>query len=170
MLGYSHGGAIAQQLVLDHPKRCDRLVLACTYAFNMATFRERLEGYLLPLLLDVMGMRRFAKFVVSQGLKQLGKERADWVVGLIADQDRKLMESAWMAAMAFDSRRRLAEIKCPTLVVAASNDEAVPLHHAKILHDGITDSQLVIIDGANHALIWTRSDELVRVTDEFLEA
>jgi hypothetical protein len=32
------------------------------------------------------------------------------------------------------------------------------------------DSQLVIIDGANHALIWTRSDELVRVTDEFLEA
>jgi pimeloyl-ACP methyl ester carboxylesterase len=170
MLGYSHGGAIAQQLVLDHPRRCDRLVLACTYAFNMATFRERLEGYLLPLLLDVMGMRRFAKFVVSQGLKQLGKERADWVVGLIADQDRKLMESAWMAAMAFDSRRRLAEIKCPTLVVAASNDEAVPLHHAKILHDGITDSQLVIIDGANHALIWTRSDELVRVTDEFLEA
>jgi pimeloyl-ACP methyl ester carboxylesterase len=170
VLGYSHGGAIAQQLVLDHPKRCDRLVLACTYAFNMATFRERLEGYLLPLLLDVMGMRRFAKFVVSQGLKQLGKDRADWVVGLIADQDRKLMESAWMAAMAFDSRRRLAEIKCPTLVVAASNDEAVPLHHAKILHDGISDSQLVIIDGANHALIWTRSDELVRVTDEFLEA
>jgi len=42
--------------------------------------------------------------------------------------------------------------------------------NAKILHDGITDSQLVIIDGANHALIWTRSDELVRVTDEFLEA
>jgi pimeloyl-ACP methyl ester carboxylesterase len=170
VLGYSHGGAIAQQLVFDQPTRCNRLVLACTYAFNMATFRERLEGHLLPLLLYVTGMRRFAKFVLSQGLKQLDKERADWVVGLIADQDRKLMVSAWMAAMAFDSRRRLAEIKCPTLVVAASNDEAVPLHHAKILHDGITGSQLVIIDGANHALIWTRSDELVRVTDEFLDA
>src|SRR5262245_48212636 len=37
VLGYSQGGAIAQQLVLDHPKRCDRLILACTYAFNMAT-------------------------------------------------------------------------------------------------------------------------------------
>src|SRR5262249_14970337 len=77
VLGYSHGGAIAQQLVLDHPTRCNRLVLACTYAFNMATFRERLEGHLLPLFLDVVGMRRFAKFVVSKGLKQLGKERAD---------------------------------------------------------------------------------------------
>src|SRR5271165_6188884 len=34
--------------------------------------------------------------------------------------------------MAFDSRRRFAEIKCPTLVVAASNDETVPLDHAKM--------------------------------------
>jgi 3-oxoadipate enol-lactonase len=169
-LGYSHGGAIAQQLVLDHPKRCSHLVLACTYAFNMATFREKLEGHLVPLLIRVLGMRRFAKFVVSKGLTQLGKERADWVVSFIADQDRKLMVSAWRAAMVFDSRGRLAEIKCPALVVAASNDEAVPLHHAKMLHDGITGSQLVIVDGANHAVIWARPDEFVRVVDKFLEA
>ena len=30
VLGYSQGGAIAQQLALDHPARCERLVLACT--------------------------------------------------------------------------------------------------------------------------------------------
>jgi pimeloyl-ACP methyl ester carboxylesterase len=170
VLGYSQGGAIAQQLVLDYPKRCDRLVLVCAYAFNMVTFRERLEGHLVPLLIRLLGMRRFAKFVISQGLKQVGKERADWIVGLIADQDRNLMVAAWKEAMAFDSRRHLAEIKCPTLVVAASNDQAVPNHHAKMLHDGITGSQLVIIDRADHALIWTHSDVLVRVTDEFLRA
>jgi pimeloyl-ACP methyl ester carboxylesterase len=72
--------------------------------------------------------------------------------------------------MAFGSRCRLAEIACPTLVVAASDDRAVPIHHAKMLHDGITGSQLVTIDGADHALIWTHSDDLPRVTDEFLEA
>jgi 3-oxoadipate enol-lactonase len=87
VLGYSQGGAIAQQLVLDHPQRCDRLVLACTYAFNMATFRERLEGHLTPFLLNILGSRRFAKFVISQGMKQLNKERADWLVGLLANQD-----------------------------------------------------------------------------------
>jgi pimeloyl-ACP methyl ester carboxylesterase len=170
VLGYSQGGAIAQQLVLDHPKRCDRLVLACTYAFNMATLREKLEGHLVPLLLRVLGTKRFAKFVISQGLKQVSKERADWVVGLIADQDRKLMMSAWRETMAFDSRRRLSEIVCPTLVVAASNDQAVPIHHAKMLHDGIPGSQLVMINGADHALIWTHPDELVRVTDQFLRS
>lgn len=167
VLGYSQGGAIAQQLVLDHPRRCDRLVLVCTYAFNMATLREKLEGHFVPLLLDLLGVRRFAELVVSQGAKKLGKERAGWLTGLMADQDRKLMASAWRETMAFDSRRRLAEIRCPTLVVAASNDQAVPIHHAKVLHAGIPGSQLVTIDGADHALIWTHPNELVRVTNEF---
>jgi pimeloyl-ACP methyl ester carboxylesterase len=170
VLGYSQGGAIAQQLVLDYPKRCNRLVLACTYAFNMATFREKLEGHLVPLLVHILGMRRFAKLVFSQGLSQIGKERADWLAGVIADQDCKLMVSAWRETMAFDSRHRLAEIGCPTLVVAAANDNAVPIHHAMMLHDGIPGSRLVIIDGADHTLIWTHSDEFLRVTDEFLAA
>jgi 3-oxoadipate enol-lactonase len=170
VLGYSQGGAIAQQLVLDHPTRCGRLVLACTYAFNMATPREWLEGHLVPLLLRVLGTRGMAKLVVAQAAKQLGKERADWLAGLIADQDRKLMGAAWRETMAFDGRRRLAEIACPTLVVAASDDQAVPIHHARMLHDGIRESQLVIVDGADHALIWTHPDEFLRVTEEFLGA
>ncbi len=168
VLGYSQGGAIAQQFVLDYPMRCDRLVLACTYAFNMATFRERLEGRLVPFLVRLLGMRRFAKLVLSQGLKQVDTERSDWVTRLIADQDARLMIAAWRAAMAFDSRPRLAEITCPTLVIAASNDTAVPIHHARMLHEGIPGSRLVVIDGADHALVWARPDELTRALDEFL--
>jgi 3-oxoadipate enol-lactonase len=45
VLGYSQGGAVAQELVLDYSRRRDRLVPLCTYAFNMATFREKLEGH-----------------------------------------------------------------------------------------------------------------------------
>ena len=170
VLGYSQGGAIAQQLVLDHPKRCDRLVLACTYAYNMATFREKLEGHLAPLLIRLLGMRRLANLVVSQSMLQLDQQRANWVAGLMADQDQKLMLTAWRETMAFDSRKRLAEIRCPTLVIAGSNDQGVPIHHAKMLHEGIPGSQLVMIDGADHALIWTHTDEFVRLTDEFLRS
>jgi pimeloyl-ACP methyl ester carboxylesterase len=168
VLGYSQGGAIAQQLALDHPDRCNRLVLACTYAFNMLSLREKVEGHLAPLLIRVLGMTRFAKLVIAQGAKELGNERRDWLGSLMASQDRRLMVSAWKETMAFDSRRSLAELRCPTLVVAGSSDRAVPMHHAKMLHDGITGSRLVVIDGASHALIWTHPGELVRVTDEFL--
>ncbi len=169
VLGYSQGGAIAQQLALDHPRQCDRLVLVCAFAFNMATSREWVEGHLFPWTLRVLGSRRLAKLVVSQAGRQLGKERAAWLAGLMADQDRALMVSAWRETMAFDSRSRLAEIACPTLVVAASNDRAVPMHHANMLRAGIAGARLVIIDGADHALIWTHPEELEHVTDEFLE-
>lgn len=168
VLGYSQGGAIAQQLVLSHPDQCNRLVLACTYAFNMATLRERLEGYTVPFLINILGMKLFSKLIISMGLKQVNKERAEWVVGLISNQDSRLMNLAWKAAMTFDSRDLLNKIECPTLIIAAANDTAVPLHHAETLHKGIPCSKLVIIDGANHALIWQRSEEFLKVAEEFL--
>ncbi len=168
VLGYSQGGAIAQQLVLDHPFRCSHLVLGCTYAYNMATPREWVEGHLAPLLIRVLGMRRLARLIVLQGVKQLPRQRAEWMAGMVADQDRDLMLAAWRETMAFDSRRRLAEITCPTLIIAGSDDVGVPIHHAKMLHEGIAGSQLVVIQGADHALMWTHTDEFLRVTDEFL--
>jgi 3-oxoadipate enol-lactonase len=45
VLGYSQGGAVAQELVLDYSRRRDGLVPVCTYAFNMTTFREKTEGH-----------------------------------------------------------------------------------------------------------------------------
>ena len=170
VLGYSQGGAIAQQLVLDHPQQCDRLVLGCTYAFNMATPREWLEGHLAPFMIRFLGLRRLAKLAVSQSMLQMNKERASWLANLMTNQDRTLMLTAWRETMAFDSRERLREIRCPTLIIAGSNDRGVPIHHARMLHDGIPGSRLVVIDGADHALIWTHTDEFVRVTDEFLES
>jgi len=167
-LGYSQGGAIAQQLALDHPYRCSRLILACTYAFNMATVREQLEGRMAPLLLKVLSMKQFARIVFSRGLSQLSTDRAEWLAGLMADQDRTLMMSAWKAAMSFDSRSRLAEIRCPTLVVAASNDRAVPLHHARMLVNGIAASRLIVVDNSDHTLIWTHEEELARIVNDFL--
>jgi pimeloyl-ACP methyl ester carboxylesterase len=167
VLGYSQGGAIAQQLVLDYPQRCDRLVLACTYACNMATLRERLEGQVTPLLLHMLGSRRFAKVVIAQGMKQLDKECGNWLISLLANQNTKLMVAAWREAMAFDSRSRLAQIRCPTLIVAGAHDTAVPIHHAKMLHAGIPGSQLAIFAGADHMLIWTHANELLLVMDEF---
>jgi pimeloyl-ACP methyl ester carboxylesterase len=168
VLGYSQGGAVAQQLALDHPGCCSKLVLACTYAFNMASFREKIEGHAAPLLIRALGMRRFASLVFSVGMDECSAERKEWLAGLIANQDRDLMLSAWSAAMAFDSRRRLGEIRCPTLVLTGSKDDAVPMHHARMLHEGIRGSELVVIEGAGHGLIWTHPAELMRAVDAFL--
>src|SRR5919202_4054957 len=42
VLGYSQGGAVAQQFAHDYPRRVRSLLLACTFAYNMLSRRERL--------------------------------------------------------------------------------------------------------------------------------
>ncbi len=69
----------------------------------------------------------------------------------------------------FDSRRRLAEIKCPTLVVVGPADQG-DLRQAKMLHTGIKGSQIVAIDKADHALLWAHAGEFVNVVEEFLKS
>jgi pimeloyl-ACP methyl ester carboxylesterase len=169
VLGYSQGGAVAQQFVLDHPERCDRLVLACTYAFNMATVREKLEGHLVPILLAIFGMRRFVRLVLAQGLKRVPPARAASVAEMIASQDKRVTIEAWRAAMAFDSRSRLREIRCPTLIVAGSADQAVPMHHARMLQQGIAGSSLAVIEGGDHALMWACPEKLLEIVEPFLD-
>jgi 3-oxoadipate enol-lactonase len=168
VLGYSQGGAVAQELALDDPGRCRRLVLGCTYAYNMATRREWVEGHIAPWLVAVLGPRGMTQLGMRLGARELDPARMAWLVRIFASQDRKLMVTAWKEAMAFDSRSRLAEIACPTLIIAGSDDAGVPIHHAHMLHDGIRNSQLVVIEGGRHTLIWTHSDEFVRIVEEFL--
>jgi pimeloyl-ACP methyl ester carboxylesterase len=169
VLGYSQGGAVAQQFALDHPERCSRLILACSYACNMSTPREWLEGHTVPLLLRILGTARFARMVVAQGARELGQERIAWLARLMADQDRGRMVAAWTEAMAFDSRARLSDIGCPTLIVAGSDDRAVPMRHARMLHDGIAGSDLAVIPDAGHTLIWTHTDAFIESVQEFLQ-
>jgi pimeloyl-ACP methyl ester carboxylesterase len=115
-------------------------------------------------------MERFARLVLSQGLKQVAKDKGAWVTGIIGSQNKDLMLQAWKEAIAFDSRRRLPEIKRPTLIIAGTADDAVAVHHARMLHAGIPDSTLVIIEGAGHALIWSHPEQLSRVASRFLVA
>ena len=121
-----------------------------------------MEGYQLVPGLKRPLSRRGVDVAAAKPHRGLGGDPAAWLAGLMADQDRTSMVSAC------DSMPRLAEIACPTLIVAGSNDQPVPIHHPKMLHDGITGSRLAIVDGADHALIWTHTDEFLCVTDEFL--
>jgi hypothetical protein len=110
-------------------------MLACTYAFNVAIFRESLEGHLFPLFLQVLAMRRMAKIVCSLSAKHLSKERADRLAGIMADQNQKLMVCAcggrrWRLT-AGAARERSNAPHSSSLV---SGDDAVPIHHTEMLY------------------------------------
>lgn len=154
VLGYSQGGAAAQQFAKDFPDRVARLILVCTFAHNLHTPRERLEGWLMPRLLRWLGVPRLAALTV-RAAPELSPEGADRLQAMIAANQPDRALAAIRALQAFDSRAWLRQITCPTLIVAGARDSAVPLHHAHMLAEGIAGARLEVIDGAGHTLIWT---------------
>jgi pimeloyl-ACP methyl ester carboxylesterase len=63
VLGHSQGGAVAQQLALDHPAAVGGQVLCRTCARNPPTWREKLEGLAMPWLVRWCSTRLPAEFL-----------------------------------------------------------------------------------------------------------
>jgi 3-oxoadipate enol-lactonase len=163
VMGYSHGGAVAQQAARDRPDGVTKLILCCTYARNASTLRERIEGEVGGALLVLFSPGTLAKIVFRMSKRwQMGLEpqQTDQLRALMAANRARPMRGAVRGLVAFDSRPWLAEIAAPTLVVAGSNDRAVPRHHFDALMRGIPNAEGMLIDGADHTLIWTHTRQL----------
>lgn len=166
VLGYSQGGAVAQEFARSFPQRIGRLILVCTYACNFATMRERLEGWLMPWAIRLLGIRQLAD-ALANSASELTHEQSMNLRAMIAANGRTQSLGAIRALQAFDSRPWLDQITCPALIVAGSEDSAVPIYHAQMLRDGIKGAKLEVISGARHTLIWTHPQELANAVERF---
>jgi 3-oxoadipate enol-lactonase len=166
VLGYSHGGAVAQALAWIKPAAVSRLLLTCTYACNVATLREYLEGVVLIMLLSVVTPQTIAKLIVQPGragMPGLTAEKSAWLREIIGANGRLQMRAATKGLLNFDSRPWLKDISVPTVVIAGSDDVAVPAHHFDTLMFGIPDARGIVVQGAGHTLLWTHTDKLAEL-------
>lgn len=169
VLGYSQGGAVAQQFALEHPERVRRLALVCTYAFNRLSPGERLEGLAMPVAVRLLGTKTVARLAERAALRQgLDHTLAEQLRALVAANRTQPMVAAVRAALAFDSRSRLHELRCPVLIVAGERDTAVPPHHARLLAERIPGARLHLVQGAGHTLLWTHTARLADLLEAFL--
>jgi pimeloyl-ACP methyl ester carboxylesterase len=169
LLGYSHGGAVAQVLARVQPQSVSKLVLVCTYACNVATWREYLEGLALVASLSVVPPRMLARLVVQPaGAATAGmtQQQAAWLRRIIGANDRNTMHAAAKGLLTFDSRPWLKDISVPTFVIAGAEDTAVPAHHFHTLVSGILGTQGAVVQGAGHTLLWTHTEELAGLIRE----
>jgi len=172
VLGYSQGGAVALQIVHDHPERVRRLVLVNAFAHNGLTVRERLENRVSLWALRLLGTGTVARIAASQvggEGKPLTPEQASRLREMIASCNRKRSVEAMRAMISFDVRPWLEMIPCPALIIRGSEDTAVPRPHAEMLAGGIPNAQLVVIEGAGHVLVWTHPEELVEDVERWLK-
>jgi pimeloyl-ACP methyl ester carboxylesterase len=64
---------------------------------------------------------------------------------------------------------RLAEIACPTLIIASADDRVRGVVEAEELRAGIRHSELVPIDGAGHIAPLEAPDQLARVIESWID-
>lgn len=161
---------MAQQFARRYHHRTRRLVLACTYAHNGLSRRERIENTALLWLMRLLGTRAVARIAAHPGIgggTLLTPERTRWLRNILASNDTVRMVEAMRAMITFDRGRWLGEISCPTLVPRGSEDNAVPMAHSQMLAREIKDAQLRVVEGAGHTLIWTHAEELVEQTEQW---
>jgi 3-oxoadipate enol-lactonase len=169
VLGYSHGGAVAQELAHTQSARVSKMMLACTYACNVATLRERIEAHIFSALLTLFSPRTLTNLVVQAskpkptGAVGLTEEQAVWLRALMGANRSRAMRGAVRGLATFDSRPWLRELHFPTLVVGGTDDSAVPRHHFDMLVNGIPEARGRLIERAEHTLIWTHTRELAKI-------
>jgi 3-oxoadipate enol-lactonase len=121
MLGYSMGGRIALEVALSHPERVDKLVLLATGARTLSTWRRELLFAIAPRL----------------------------PVGPKPRQPASAFRRQRAASQSYDARRRLEEVRAPTLILHGRGDRIAPPILAEELHDGIQTSRLQWYEGGH---------------------
>ncbi len=163
LAGHSLGGAVALELGLRAPKGLVGLVLLATGA------RLRVHPLILQLFEQI-------EKTGERPPSPPGVYEADTDPALIAwDEECRLktpIESGgadWRAADTFDRMGDLSGIDVPALIVAGSNDTLTPPKYADYMASEIPESELHIIEGAGHMLVFERTDELARWIHAFSE-
>lgn len=142
VLGYSHGGAVAQQLALDAPDRVRRLVLVSTSCGVGATPSHG------PAILRSL------------------RKPADADPWQIADAVSLIWQS--LAISTWSSISFLGAITAPTLVVCGVGDRVVAPANSRVLAGRIPGAELVMLARGHDLQRPEAAQELARVVDSFL--
>jgi 3-oxoadipate enol-lactonase len=123
LFGYSNGGIVAECIGATYAPRVRRLVLACAYAYNRGTLREKVEAAVVPWVIRLLGMPKFSRFMFSHAL-EMGAGSVTSLAEIMGSNDKHLMLKALHEGTFFDARPLLSNIEAPTLIIAGGKDDA----------------------------------------------
>jgi pimeloyl-ACP methyl ester carboxylesterase/class 3 adenylate cyclase len=189
ILGVSEGGPAAIAFAASRPDRVRQLILTGTFAYTGGVWEQMSQGA--ETVTNLINERIGAKYAVStrqteRALEFANAVRSKWGTGealhaLIPSvasmrqlgvverssaspgMARATLESAYR----IDVRPLLPAIRVPALVVHAV-DDPVPLQFGRYLADHIENSEIVEIEGADHAPWFSHPDRFVSIIEQFV--
>ena len=170
VIGLSLGGCVALTLALRAPARVRSLVLVNTFA-RLRPAGPRAAARMLTRLglLLLAPMSALGSYVARDLFPKPDQgELRDAAAARLAQNGRRAYLAAIAALVCFDVRRRLGEIRCPTLVVAGEDDTSIPLGAKEALARGIPGARLVVVPESGHVTNWDQAATFNRIVRDFL--
>lgn len=172
VVGFSYGGAVAQQLAYDYPERVRKLVLAATTCGVGATLgaQEVISALATPFRFYSRTFFERTAPTIYGGVT--GRDPSRRLRNF--DARHRLPPSAYgyamqlLGGMSWSSWPFLASISQKTLVISGDDDPLVPVANAQMLAKRIPNAELEIVHDAGHLFLWDDAENAAARIQRFV--
>lgn len=171
LVALSMGGYIAMEIMREAPERVAKLALLDTN--SRPDGQEQAERR--RFLIDLTRKRGFTKVphLLYPGFVHEDREDDEELKAIVVEMASDTGAEAFIRQQTalidrIDSRPRLGEITCPTMVLVGDGDRLTPLEISREIHEHIPGSELVVIEGCGHLSPLEAPGPVTRALRDFL--
>jgi pimeloyl-ACP methyl ester carboxylesterase len=174
VLGYSMGGAIAQEFVCQFPARVAGLVLCATMCGGPRAVYARLSVLRVMRELDGLGpeeiARRIWKVTYAPHYLAQNSEKVErqMLREISSPTPLHAADLQFQAFSDFDCSLVLPDVRAPTLVMTGDLDELIPPGNSTIIAELIPGAELNVMRGYAHRVLWEAPEQCATLIDQFL--
>ncbi|MFX1566902.1 MAG: alpha/beta fold hydrolase [Promethearchaeota archaeon] len=178
LLGFSMGGCIAQELVLNYPKKVKKLVLTsswCGPSHGIPPIPGKNPFTDMLTLLKEKNYEKVARNLTEALFPENYKKNNPNIIKKVIDNymnnppSPKGFEGQSAYVESFDTYERLSEITIPTLILHGTEDVILPVENAKILAENIPSAELILFENTGHGMNIQENKRWTQKVIEFLK-
>ena len=173
VVGYSFGGAVAQELALRSPERVERLVLAAT-----TPGWGGVPGRWCSMMLVTTPLRYYSRRHYERTIGTIAGGRARDDAAFIARHGAERLvrppnpvayAGQLLAGATWSSWSRLGRLELPTLVISGGDDPLTPPVNGVLMAVRIPGARLVIVEREGHLMLLDDRSEALAPIVAFLD-
>jgi pimeloyl-ACP methyl ester carboxylesterase len=171
--GVSMGGCVVLKAALTYPERVRGIILVDSAPY-LPEHTIKLSGKWAEILLNE-GPEALMETQVKDVFHPIFRRRHEEIVNIYRESKKNpppetlgLINKGLQIEPA-DYRKKLKEIKIPTLIIHGQDDKIIPAENAEFMHKQISKSQLAIFPFCGHALLMERPQFFIDLLLYFIE-